>query len=46
MFGPTNYLPVKTFTDNKNATTSLNFTRNLHELKFKPGGNGRDGYIY
>ena len=46
MFGPTKHSPMKTFTDDRNATTHINFTRNLHELKYRASGTGRDSYIY
>jgi hypothetical protein len=34
------------FNNKKHATTSINFTKNLHELHFRASGSGRDGYIY
>jgi hypothetical protein len=37
---------MRTFTDVKNATTSINFTKNLHGMMFRQNGTGRDGYIY
>ena len=46
MFGPSKHSPRKTFANDKDQTTSVNFTRNLHELRFRATGNGRDSYIY
>lgn len=50
MFGPTKHYPVSNafsdFNHKKQATTSINFTKNLHELHFRASGSGRDGYIY
>ena len=47
MFSPTKHVPQSsTFTDNKNATTSINFTKNLHDMQFRAQGTGRDSYIY
>jgi hypothetical protein len=37
---------MRTFTDEKNATTSINFTKNLHGMMFRQNGTGRDSYIY
>ncbi len=46
MLANTNYLPMKTFANTKNQNTRSTFTYNLHDLRYKNNGQGRDSYIY
>jgi len=46
MLSDTNHFPIKTFANPKSQLTKSNFNHNLHDLRYKRDGRGRDSYIF
>lgn len=46
MLSHTKYQPMKTFANPHDQNTRTSFTNNLHDLRYKGNGRGRDTYIF